>query len=236
MRLFPAIDLLDGNVVRLAQGEYGDSTKYGSDPLAVAKSFVESGAEWIHIVDLNAAKGDGPVNRAVISSIAREFGSDVMVQTGGGVRTLEDVQRLRDTGITRAVMGSAAIRQPELVEICSKELPIAVGLDHRNGYVALEGWTESSSIHLNEALGRYPTATAFVITDISRDGMLAGPDLEGLAEAARATVIPVIASGGVSSLEDLRALAAISGLGGVIAGKAIYEGRFSVADAIEVLR
>lgn len=236
MKLLPAIDLLYGKVVRLAQGEYGDSTEYGSDPLAVAKSFIEDGAEWIHIVDLNAAKGDGPVNRSAIASIAREFGSGIRVQTGGGVRSVEDVQQLADSGITRAVMGSAAIRQPELVELCSEFLPIAVGLDHRNGYVALEGWTESSSIRLSDSLCRYPTASAFVVTDISRDGMLTGPDLNGLADAASVTNVPVIASGGVSSLEDLRALSSISGLDGVIAGKAIYEGRFSVAEAVEVLR
>lgn len=236
MKLFPAIDLLNGKVVRLAQGEYGDSTEYGSDPLVVAKSFVDAGAEWIHIVDLNAAKGDGPINRPVISSIAREIGPDVHVQTGGGVRTVDDVQALAAAGIRRAVMGSAAIRQPDLVEVCSKVLDIAVGLDHRNGFVALEGWTESSTVSVDEALGAYPTASAFVITDISRDGMLTGPDLEGLAQASSATTIPVIASGGVSSLDDLRDLSSIAELGGVIAGKAIYEGRFSVADAIEVLQ
>lgn len=236
MELFPAIDLLDGKVVRLAQGEYGVSTEYGTDPLSVARSFVEAGAQWIHIVDLNAAKGDGPINRSVITSIAQEFAAAAKVQTGGGVRSFDDVQHLSDAGITRAVMGSAAIRQPDLVEQCAQLLPIAVGLDHRSGYVALEGWTESSSVHISEALHRYPSADAFVITDISRDGMLSGPDLEGLSEASAATDIPVIASGGVSSLDDIRDLAKISSLAGVIAGRAIYEGRFTVADAVEVLR
>ncbi|MGA0035009.1 MAG: HisA/HisF-related TIM barrel protein [Ilumatobacteraceae bacterium] len=236
MQLFPAIDLLNGKVVRLSQGDYNASTEYGDDPSAVARSFVDAGAEWIHIVDLNAARGEGPVNRQVISSLASEFRGAASIQTGGGVRSVEDVRQLHETGVERAVMGSAAIRQPDLVELCSDVLPIAVGLDHRDGFIALEGWTESSTVHLSEALGRYPTASAFVITDISRDGMLSGPDVEGLSAASAATSIPVIASGGVSSLDDLRALATISGLAGIIAGKAIYEGRFSVSEAVEVLR
>lgn len=236
MKLFPAIDLFSGKVVRLSQGDYEASTEYGDNPLAVARSFVEAGAEWIHIVDLNAARGEGPVNRQVISSLAAEFRGAASIQAGGGVRSVEDVRQFHEAGVARAVMGSAAIRQPELVMLCTDVLPIAVGLDHRDGFVAVEGWTEASSVHLSEALERYPTASAFVITDISRDGMLSGPDIDGLSSAASATSIPVIASGGVSSLDDLRVLSKISGLAGVIAGKAIYEGRFSVAEAVEVLR
>ncbi|MEC7174263.1 MAG: HisA/HisF-related TIM barrel protein, partial [Actinomycetota bacterium] len=139
-------------------------------------------------------------------------------------------------GVARVVMGSAAIRDPDLVARCAPVLPIAVGLDHRNGVVALEGWTEASTLQLSDALNLYPTADAFVITDISRDGMLVGPDLEGLTMASSSTTIPVIASGGVSSLDDILALSTIDGLAGVIAGKAIYEGRFAVTDAVAVLQ
>jgi phosphoribosylformimino-5-aminoimidazole carboxamide ribonucleotide (ProFAR) isomerase len=180
MKLFPAIDLFSGKVVRLSQGDYEASTEYGDNPAAVARSFVEAGAEWIHIVDLNAARGEGPVNRQVISSLAAEFRGAASIQAGGGVRSVEDVRQFHEAGVARAVMGSAAIRQPELVML--------------------------------------------------------GPDIDGLSSAASATSIPVIASGGVSSLDDLRVLSKISGLAGVIAGKAIYEGRFSVAEAVEVLR
>ncbi len=236
MKLFPAIDLLDGKVVRLAQGDYGASTEYGDDAVAVATSFVDAGAEWVHIVDLNAARADGPVNRPLIAAVAKALDGMAAIQTGGGVRSIDDVQELSDAGVARVVMGSAAIRDPELVARCAPVLPIAVGLDHRGGVVALEGWTEASTVQLSDALGLYPTADAFVITDISRDGMLVGPDLEGLAMASTSTTIPVIASGGVSSLDDIRALSTIDGLAGVIAGKAIYEGRFAVTDAVAVLQ
>lgn len=236
MKLFPAIDLLDGKVVRLAQGDYGASTEYGDDAVAVATSFVDAGAEWVHIVDLNAARADGPVNRPLIAAVAKKLNGMVAIQAGGGVRSIDDVQELSDAGVARVVMGSAAIRDPDLVARCAPVLPIAVGLDHRNGVVALEGWTEASTLQLSDALNLYPTADAFVITDISRDGMLVGPDLEGLAMASSSTTIPVIASGGVSSLDDILALSTIDGLAGVIAGKAIYEGRFAVTDAVAVLQ
>lgn len=236
MKLFPAIDLLDGKVVRLAQGDYGASTEYGDDAVGVATSFVDAGAEWVHIVDLNAARADGPVNRSLIAAVAKELDGMAAIQTGGGVRSIDDVRELSDAGVARVVMGSAAIRDPNLVARCAPVLPIAVGLDHRNGVVALEGWTEASTLQLSDALSLYPTADAFVITDISRDGMLVGPDLEGLAMASSSTTIPVIASGGVSSLDDIRALSTMDGLAGVIAGRAIYEGRFAVTDAVAVLQ
>ena len=236
MKLFPAIDLLDGKVVRLAQGDYGASTEYGDDAVGVATSFVDAGAEWVHIVDLNAARADGPVNRSLIAAVAKELDGMAAIQTGGGVRSIDDVRELSDAGVARVVMGSAAIRDPNLVARCAPVLPIAVGLDHRNGVVALEGWTEASTLQLSDALSLYPTADAFVITDISRDGMLVGPDLEGLAMASSSTTIPIIASGGVSSLDDIRALSTMDGLAGVIAGRAIYEGRFAVTDAVAVLQ
>lgn len=233
--LYPAIDLRGGRVVRLLQGDYDRETSYGDDPVAVALSFAEAGARWIHVVDLDAAKSGDPVNRPVVAAIASAVRGGATVQTGGGVRTLDDVRALAAIGVGRAVMGSAAVRDPALVEAAAAELPIAVGLDHRDGDLAVHGWTASSGVKLFDALGWYPRASAFVITDIGRDGMLAGPDLDGLAAAAADTDVPVIASGGVSSLDDIVALARIRGLGGIITGKALYEGRFTVSDALGAL-
>lgn len=233
--LYPAIDLRDGKVVRLLQGDYDAQTTYGDDPVAVARSFAEAGATWIHVVDLDAARSGSPVNRPVVAAIAAAVAGRARVQTGGGVRTLGDAQLLADAGVARVVMGSAAVAQPSLVEAASRVVPVAVGLDHRAGEVAVHGWTEGSGVQLADALGWFPTAAAFVITDIARDGMLGGPDLVGLAEAGRSTSIPVIASGGVSSLADLRALQSVPGVDGVITGKALYEGRFTVAEALAVL-
>lgn len=234
--LYPAIDLRDGKVVRLRQGDYDDQTTYGDDPVAVAVGFAEAGAAWIHVVDLDAARSGSPVNRPVVAAIAAAVGGRASVQTGGGVRTVGDAQSLADAGVARVVMGSAAVKEPSLVAAASTVVPVAVGLDHRRGEVAVHGWTEGSGVQLTDALGWFPSAAAFVITDIARDGMLTGPDVEGLAAAARATTIPVIASGGVATLDDLRALRDVPGVTGVISGKAIYEGRFTVAQALEVLR
>jgi phosphoribosylformimino-5-aminoimidazole carboxamide ribotide isomerase len=233
--LYPAIDLRDGKVVRLLQGDYDQQTTYGDDPVAVALSFVDAGARWIHVVDLDAARSGSPVNRPVVAAIAAALGGRASVQTGGGVRTVGDAQLLADAGVARVVMGSAAVADPALVEAASKVVSVAVGLDHRNGEVAVHGWTEGSGVQLSDALSWFPAAAAFVITDIARDGMLTGPDVEGLAAAARATSIPVIASGGVSSLADVAALREVPGVAGVITGKALYEGRFTVAEALQEL-
>ena len=234
--LFPAIDLRAGRVVRLLQGDYERETVYGDDPVAVATSFAEAGAEWIHIVDLDAARSGSPVNRQVVAAVARSLRGRAAVQTGGGVRTVDDAVALAEAGVARVVMGSAAVKDPSLVASASEVVPVAVGLDHRSGAIAVHGWTEDSGVSLDLALGWFPSASAFVITDISRDGMLAGPDVDGLRAAAAATTVPVIASGGVSSLDDVRALVTIDGLAGVITGKAVYEGRFTVAEAVAALR
>ena len=243
MLLFPAIDLRAGRVVRLEQGDFGREQVYGSDPLEVAKRFVDAGVEWIHVVDLDAAKGDGN-NRKIVADIARALIANVKLQTGGGVRSLDDAQQLADAGVARVVMGSAAVRDPGLVDAVAAIVDVAVGLDHRNGEVAVDGWLRGSSLTLTEAIARYPAAAAFVITDISRDGMLLGPDTEGLRHVASLTATPIIASGGVGSLDDLRALrevrvldgVQVRALEGVIVGKAIYERRFTVAEAARVLR
>lgn len=233
--LYPAIDLRGGRVVRLVKGDYDAETVYDDDPVAVAASFVDAGTPWVHVVDLDAARSGDPVNRPVVAAIAAALRGRAALQTGGGVRAIADVEALAAAGVTRVVMGSAAVADPELVARASELLPVAVGLDHRDGELAVHGWTRRSGVQLDDALGRFPTAAAFVITDISRDGMLSGPDLAGLARAVAATDVPVIASGGVATLDDIVALAGIAGLGGIITGKALYEGRFTVRDALDTL-
>lgn len=233
--LYPAIDLRGGRVVRLTKGDYAEETVYGDDPVAVAESFVASGATWIHVVDLDAARTGDPVNRPVVAAVAAAVAGAAGIQTGGGVRSLADVDALRNLGVARVVMGSAAVRSPDLVTSASDLLPVAVGLDHRDGELAVHGWTEASGVRLHDAIGRFPTASAFVITDIARDGMLAGPDVEGLAASVASTGVPVIASGGVASLADVAQLADIPGLGGIITGKALYEGRFTVSEALDAI-
>ena len=235
MDLYPAIDLRGGRVVRLEQGDFARERDYGTDPLDVARQFVADGATWLHIVDLDAAKGDGN-NRNVVQHIANELGNSIRIQTGGGVRSVEDAQQLADAGVSRVVMGSAAVREPQLVDVVARVVDVAVGLDHRNGEVATDGWLQGSALTLTDAVTRYPAASAFVITDISRDGMLAGPDVDGLRNIASLTTTPVIASGGVAELTDLRELRDVRRLAGVIVGKAIYEGRFSVREALRALQ
>jgi phosphoribosylformimino-5-aminoimidazole carboxamide ribotide isomerase len=235
MNLYPAIDLLGGKVVRLRQGDYDDSTVYGDDPALVAQLFVEQGASWVHIVDLDAAKSGEPINRPVIAQVVRALAGSARVQVGGGVRSIADAQALQQIGVGRVVMGSAAVAEPLLVNDVAQEIDVAVGLDHRNGVAATHGWTQSSGVLVDELLGQVPRASAFVITDISRDGMLTGPDLEGLARAISLTKIPVIASGGVGDLSHVQELSTLTQLDGVIVGKAIYENRFTVAEAVQVL-
>ena len=235
--VYPAIDLRGGNVVRLRQGDYADETVYGDDPLSVAESFVAAGATWVHMVDLDAAKGDAAVNRPVIARVAAALAGRARLQVGGGVRGVNDASALAEVGVSRVVMGSAAVRDPALVaQVTTKVgVAVAVGLDHRAGILATEGWTQSSGVGLTDALGMYPTAACAVITDISRDGMLTGPDIGGLSAAARNAPMPVIASGGVGTVDDIVALAAIPNIAGVITGKAIYEGRFTLVDALSAV-
>lgn len=233
--LYPAIDLRGGRAVRLLQGDYDRETVYGDDPVAVARSFVEQGATWVHVVDLDAARSGDPVNRPVVAAIAAAVAGAARVQTGGGVRSVDDARALAAAGVARVVMGSAAVKDPALVDAVADVVAVAVGLDHRGGELAVHGWTEGSGVRLDDVLGRYPRAAAFVITDIGRDGMLAGPDVDGLRAAAAATEVPVIASGGVASLDDVRALATIPRLAGVITGKALYEGRFTVREGVDAL-
>ena len=238
--LFPAIDILGGRCVRLLQGDYGQETAYGNDPVAQAQAFQDAGATWVHVVDLDAARTGDPVNRQVVAEVAATL--DVPVQAGGGVRTLNDARTLFDAGVSRVVMGTAAIENPNLVDEVAGLGRVAVGLDIRGEEVAVRGWTKGSGLLLNDALERFSirSTDAFVITQIERDGTLQGPDLAGLAAALAATEVDVVASGGVGRLSDLNDLAdlVVAGrrLAGIVLGRALYEGTVDLATAIRALR
>jgi phosphoribosylformimino-5-aminoimidazole carboxamide ribotide isomerase len=236
--LFPAIDLRDGKCVRLLQGDYARETVYGGDPVAMAKEFEAAGAPWVHVVDLDAARTGRPENRDVVGAIAAAV--SIPVQTGGGVRDEFSAEALLGAGVCRVVIGTAALEQPQLVRRLARRHPgrIVVGLDGRAGEAALRGWTEGSGVTILDAVGRFEDVgvAAFVVTDIARDGMLQGPDVQGLTQVLACTTVDVVASGGVGSLDDLRALAAVAvdgrRLAGAIVGKAIYEGVFAVEEAV----
>lgn len=238
--LFPAIDILGGRCVRLLQGDYGQETVYGNDPAAQARAFQDAGATWVHVVDLDAARTGDPVNRQVVAEVAATL--DVPVQAGGGVRTLDDARTLFDAGVSRVVMGTAAIEDPDLVDQVADLGRVAVGLDIRGEEVAVRGWTEGTGLLLTDAFERFSNrgTDAFVITQIERDGTLQGPDLEGLAAALATTGVDVVASGGVGRPSDLKDLAdlAVAGrrLAGIILGRALYEGTIDLAAAIQTLK
>jgi phosphoribosylformimino-5-aminoimidazole carboxamide ribotide isomerase len=240
--LYPAIDLRGGRCVRLVEGDFGRETAYSDDPVAVACAFQAAGARWIHVVDLDGARTGLPVNREVVGRIAAAVGGGgVRVQAGGGVRSVVDAEELRAAGVARVVVGTAAVERPELVAEIAGIWPggVAVGLDHRHGEVRVRGWTEGGGRRVAEivpeAIGA--GAAAVIVTDIARDGRLAGPDVGGLAELLAGTGAPIIASGGVRDLADVRVLARLTttrgrALAGIIAGKAIYEGALDVAAAV----
>lgn len=236
---FPAIDVLGGRCVRLYQGDYDQETVYGDDPAAQAQAFVAEGAKWLHVVDLDAARSGVPTNRATIASIVNAV--DVPVQTGGGVRDVDAAKALFDIGIARVVIGTAAVTNPGLVETLAQDFAVAVGLDARGTDVATHGWETATGVNVIDAARRFADsgATALVVTEIGRDGTLAGPDIGGLGAVVEAVSIPVIASGGVGSVQDVVSLAELRigerQLAGVIAGRAIYERKLSVADALEAI-
>ena len=236
MDLYPAIDLLNGQAVRLYQGDYARETVYNNDPVAQAKAFADAGAHWIHVVDLDAARTGSPLNREVIAAICDAV--NVPIQTGGGVRSEEAAAALFDAGVTRVVLGTAALEDPDLVRTLASRHPVAVGLDARGREVAVRGWEEGSGKDLLDGARGFADAgvEALIVTEIGRDGTLEGPDLDGLGEVLEATELPVIASGGVGSVADLVALEALrSGgrrLSGAIVGRALYEGAFTLQDAL----
>jgi 1-(5-phosphoribosyl)-5-[(5-phosphoribosylamino)methylideneamino] imidazole-4-carboxamide isomerase/N-(5'phosphoribosyl)anthranilate isomerase len=239
LTLLPAVDLLDGQAARLVQGAMGTETAYG-DPVRAASAFAEQGAAWLHVVDLDAAFGRGPRNRDQLARVVKAV-APVRVEASGGVRTADDLAALLDLGAARVVIGTAALEDPDWVlEACQRHADaVAVGLDARGRVLQARGWTSSGG-DLFETLARLDASGCrrFVYTEVARDGMLTGPALASLGEVLAATDRPVIASGGVSSLDDLRALAplAVRGLEGVIVGKALYAGRFTVAEALATLR
>ncbi|SDN00435.1 1-(5-phosphoribosyl)-5-[(5-phosphoribosylamino)methylideneamino] imidazole-4-carboxamide isomerase [Fictibacillus solisalsi] len=237
--LYPAIDMRGGKCVRLLQGDYNQETVYGDSPFEMAKQFAEAGAKWIHMVDLDGAKAGERVNHQHVVRVANEL--DVSVQIGGGIRNEEDVAFYLKEGVNRVILGSAAISNPEFVIKMLRKYgsQIAIGIDARNGYVATEGWLNTSEIkasELAEKLGNEGAET-FIFTDISKDGTLKGPNTEAIGEIAGLTGKNVIASGGVSSLDDLAALKADHrGIGGAIIGKALYTGRFTLQEALEKVK
>lgn len=239
MILIPAIDILGGLCVRLLQGDYNQVTRYGDDPLAQARTWMNAGGKRLHLVDLDGAKYGKPVNEPVILEIAQEL--TIPVEVGGGIRSMEQIDKYLGGGVDRVILGTAAFRNPELLEEAGPKYPgrVYVGIDARDGKVAVEGWVESTD------MGAYDLARdcekrgagGIIFTDISRDGMLTGPNLESLRKMTESVSLPVIASGGIATLEDL---AAIRGLGidrieGIITGKAIYSGAFTLEEGIEAV-
>ena len=235
--LYPAIDLRGGQCVRLYKGDFDAETVYGDDPVAQALRFAADGAPWIHVVDLDAARTGEPVNRSVIAAVAAAV--DVPVQVGGGVRSRQAADALFEAGVTRVVIGTAALEQPELVaDIVAAGGRVAVGLDGRNGEVAVRGWVESSGRQVADVANDFAQVgvDAVIVTEIERDGTLEGPDVAGLSTLLAQTSIPVIASGGVGTLEHIEVLRDVvvndRTLAGVIAGRAIYDQAFTVAEAV----
>ncbi len=241
LTLYPAIDLKDGVCVRLKRGDMDEATVYEDNPAKQAEAFQDAGSNWLHVVDLNGAFAGHPVNKdavAAILSIAK-----VPVQLGGGIRDMAGIEAWLAAGISRVILGSAAVKNPILVHQACKSFPgrVAVGIDARDGFVATEGWAETSTLPAPDLARRFQDAgvAAIIYTDIARDGMLSGLNLEQTMALAENLGIPVIASGGVGSLEDLHALrrAAIHapGIEGVIVGRALYDGRIDIGSALEAL-
>lgn len=239
MEVIPAIDLLDGKCVRLYQGDYNQAAIFNDNPVEVARQWQAEGATRLHVVDLDGAKAGKSVNLAVIEAIAKAI--DIPVQVGGGLRDRTGVSRLLDTGVQRAILGTIAVENPELVTQLCSEFPnqIVVGIDARNGKVATRGWLETSEVNaidLAQQMTKQGVA-AIIYTDIHRDGTLSGPNIETLRELAESITIPVIASGGVSSLTDLFSLLSLESVGvtGAIVGKAIYTGDLSLKEAVRAV-
>ena len=239
MILFPAIDLKDGACVRLKLGEMSQATVFSNDPAAQALSFQRQGFEWLHIVDLNGAFAGRPINGAAVEAILRAVG--IPVQLGGGIRDLATIEMWLAKGIRRVILGTIAVRDPALVRAACRRFPgrVAVGIDAKGGRVAVEGWAETSELTAIELAQRFEDAgvAAIIYTDIERDGVLEGLNLDATAELARATRIPVIASGGLASMDDVRALLEprYAMLEGAISGRALYDGRLDAAEALALL-
>lgn len=238
--LFPAIDLKNGQCVRLEQGDMARATVFNLNPAAQAQSFVEQGFEYLHVVDLDGAFAGKPVNAQAVEAMLKTI--KIPVQLGGGIRDLATVEAWLDKGITRVIIGTAAVRDPELVKAAARKFPgrVAVGLDARDGKVAVEGWAETSQVTVLEIAKRFEDAgvAAIIFTDIARDGLLKGLNLDATIALADAISIPVIASGGLASIEDVKAMLTPRArkLAGAIAGRALYDGRLDPAAALTLIR
>ncbi|HSO41786.1 MAG TPA: 1-(5-phosphoribosyl)-5-[(5-phosphoribosylamino)methylideneamino]imidazole-4-carboxamide isomerase [Rhodospirillales bacterium] len=239
MIFYPAIDLKDGACVRLVRGEMASATVFNADPAAQAREFAAAGCRWIHVVDLNGAFAGKPVNAAAVATVVEAAG--IPVQLGGGIRDMATIARWLENGVSRVVLGTAAVRTPALVDEACRAYPgrIAVGIDARDGEAAIEGWAEPGGIAAIDLARRFQDAgvAAIVYTDISRDGAMEGPNIAATLALARTVASPVIASGGVSSMADLRALKAAGGntIAGVICGRALYDGSVDPAAAVALL-
>lgn len=238
--LFPAIDLKDGQCVRLKLGEMSEATVFNDDPAAQARMFESQGFEYLHIVDLNGAFEGRPVNAAAVEAILGAI--EMPAQLGGGIRDLKTIEMWLEKGIRRVILGTVAVRDPDLVREACKKFPgqIAVGIDAKGGKVAVEGWAETSELTAVALARRFEDAgvAAIIYTDIERDGVLKGLNLPATAELARAVKIPVIASGGLASIDDIKALVQpeYAMLEGAISGRALYDGRIDPKEALAVLR
>lgn len=236
MLLIPAIDLKDGKCVRLRQGRMDDATVFSDDPLEVAQRWVDAGARRLHIVDLNGAFAGQPVNAGVIQEIAEAF-PDLPIQVGGGIRDEDTVQAYLDLGVSYVIIGTKAVSAPHFINDLCLEFPghIIVGLDAKDGKAAIDGWSKLSHHNVQELAQRFERdgVAAIVYTDIGRDGMMNGVNVESTVELARSVTIPIIASGGVSSMDDIKLLCAAEGEGimGAIIGRALYEGSIDLAQA-----
>ncbi len=239
MILYPAIDLKDGQAVRLLRGEMATATVFNDDPADQARTFEAAGFAWLHLVDLNGAFEGRPVNRAAVESILAAVA--IPAQLGGGIRDMATLSAWLEAGVARVILGTAAVKNPELVRAACREFPgrVALGIDARGGRVAVEGWAEVSEIAVLDLARRFADAgaAAIVYTDIARDGVLQGVNVEATADLARATDVPVIASGGVADLADIEALmaAASDGIQGAIIGRALYDGRIDAAAALDLV-
>ena len=243
MILFPAIDLKDGQCVRLVRGDMAQATVFNVDPAAQARSFVEQGFAWVHVVDLDGAMSGRPVNAAAVEAILGAV--KLPIQLGGGIRSLDAIEGWLAKGVARVVLGTVALRDPALVREACKRWPghVAVGIDARHGHVAVQGWSENSDVSVLALAHQFEDSgvAAIIHTDIDRDGDLKGLNVEATVELARATSTPVIASGGVASIDDLRRLkwakvqGRARGIAGVIAGRALYDGRIDPPAALALL-
>jgi phosphoribosylformimino-5-aminoimidazole carboxamide ribotide isomerase len=240
MILFPAIDLKDGKCVRLYQGDMQKVTTFNASPSTQALMFQKEGAEWIHVVDLDGAFAGKPANVDAVKSI--RAATNVHIQLGGGIRNIETIEKWLSEGISRVILGTVAVKNPELVRKACEKFPgkIAVGIDAKDGFVATEGWAEKSDLHVIELAKMFENAgvACIIYTDISKDGAMHGADIEGTLKLAESVNIPIILSGGISNIEDLKKAKTIEPYGviGVISGRAIYEKAFTVKEAIEILR